>query len=145
MNVSSVQFSATIAALVTLFFVSIFGIFYCSPLIMPMDMHALSASPSDHSISHAGCDTIGASCPMNINDHLAAWAQFLLAIFTDIISAIFVLVSAIALIAHCNSQIAFAGLPAQIRNYVRRHSRFRLYDYFVELFASGIVQPKLLA
>lgn len=92
----------------------------------------------------ADCDDSAAgnmACPMSLDDHLQNWQRLTTTYFEIAFFLTFV-----ALLVVWSVQFFKVFVTVDwLRLYIRSHQRFKLYNYFNELFAQGIVQPKLLA
>lgn len=125
--------------LASVLFLSFFGIFFCTKMMM-------SAGSTGMAMTSDCTGAMGSTsnCPMDIATHLNAWSHLLEVVLNSsllglLFVSLLVCVSALATILKaedCDSAFQF---------YLKNHQRYKLYNYFVELFSRGILQPKLLA
>ena len=133
-NLKSALPQLLLAAVLSL---SIFGVFFCTDIMMDLGGTSMTMNSDCH-----GMDQMG--CPMGIDVHLTAWSNLLKATLADalfglIFLALFVCAQLIGVIKF------FAPTKNHYREYLLRHQKFKLYNYFTALFAAGIIQPKIFA
>ncbi len=102
-------------------------------------------------MSMGDCPLMGAStamCPMKILDHITIWQRLFTAIPSTntllLLLTLAVMVGFLILRPHRNDE----SPPSDFswwRLYQKTHTAFRLYNFWLRIFASGIVQPKLFA
>lgn len=132
----------TVTTLVTFFALVFVGIFDCANGIMRGYMN------TDVS-SHAMADCApGEQCGMDINTHIQVWQGMIAAnmpvsfvnLFSALLFAAFVLgICRISVTPHTASSIS------RYLYYDRDHRESKLYNHFIDIFSSGILQPKLFA
>ena len=117
--------------------VSLFGVFFCSEMLMDM------SKSSDMTVSH--CMTTGyqsSACGMDLSAHFSSWQQLLAGFVSSIFSLLIILVIV-------GARTGRFTLSYQILNrsprQAHQHQRHRPPDLFTALFAQGILQPKIFA
>ncbi len=97
---------------------------------------------------HTGLSNCGsmvdqnADCVMDIAEHLNAWNHLLVAILTTSLLGIFLAV----VWFYGYKLILFKNIIGERgKYYLRNHELFKFYNYFIQLFARGIMQPKVFA
>lgn len=119
----------------------ILGVFNCSNLIMQSQM---TADGPHHSMT----DCIpGKNCGMDIGNHIAVWQGM---IATNLNTNVFSLIASLLLIGVFLNFVRSltshtSPLLARFLYYGRHHRDETLYNYFVQIFSSGILQPKIFA
>lgn len=129
----------TVLAFMVLVFV---GIFDCMNPIMRSQM---AVEGSHHSV--ADC-VPGKNCGMDINKHIQIWEGMTTTnlhnsfsnLFAGLLLAFFVLAIWKTLVSPQTS-----SLTARYLYYNRDHPENKLYNHFIHIFSSGILQPKLFA
>jgi len=144
LNQFSHQLSKYITGLTLLTFVTLVfaGIFDCTNPIMQSQMNMEGPHQT-----MADCIP-GKNCGMDINEHVNIWkatftttltSNFLIFFFTLLIVSFAVGVSSMLFLRDP------LALIQRYRYYERDHRESKLYNYFVHIFSSGILQPKLFA
>lgn len=119
--------------------VTLFGIFLCTKISMPMDM----VGPA---IFDCGMMTTNAACPMSIVKHLTWWSNLFVAPpNTSFLSLLLIVVGLVAPIFFISKLSASPPDIVRSKNYPKEHRASTLYNYLITIFADGILQPKLLA
>ncbi len=103
-------------------------------------MNSHSAMQTD---SHCAGAVEHEACPMDIAEHLSSWSQLLAAVVgsTDVTFLVVALFVCLAL----SRVLTVSTTLYTHRWHLITHQRHRLYNYFIRLFALGIVQPKIFA
>lgn len=131
--------------------VSVFGIFICTSLFMKMSMPMDTTRHDSASFNCAfGMDMGQASlCPMSVIEHISNWQQFFTAVApTDLLGLLAVmLVAGVGLFIGMFAPHSASPPLTVVRLwlYYKQHWGIKLHNYFLHIFARGIVQPKLFA
>ena len=129
----------TLLAFVTLVFI---GMFDCSNPIMQSQMDMKS---SQHQMD--GCPP-GNNCGMDINQHLSIWQKMFTTTFNTDLLNLFVVLFVIAFVAGFYGLLSSPGTSSRVARYVyyeRNHRENKLYNYLINIFRTGILQPKIFA
>ncbi|MBI5221434.1 MAG: hypothetical protein HY979_01360 [Candidatus Magasanikbacteria bacterium] len=129
----------TILAFLVLVF---FGMLNCTNPVMQIEMKMDNAQ---HSMDEC---VPGKNCGMDINKHLSIWQGMFLANVIPDLSSFFVLLIVVCLALVTFSLLSISDIPLLISRFIfyeRNHRGNKLYNYFVNIFASGILQAKLYA
>ncbi len=126
--------------------VSIFGISVCARVVHA----AMAESPtamSGHDMSSACATVASSSCVMSAAEHLDHWQGVFGSISSPVDSlalgamfafaALFFLATFSVIVDYSHRQ--------RYKNYLRAHPVPLLYNFLIELFSRGILQPKLYA
>lgn len=121
------------------------GVLNCQNPIMQSEM-GMSGGGAQH---HSMADCIpGQDCGMDINEHLSIWQSM----FLTNLNTNFLILLAGLIVVGLGLAIFKTPLTAQITSltsrylyYERDHQDSKLYNYFIQIFSSGIVAPKLYA
>jgi hypothetical protein len=95
----------------------------------------------------ANCDS-EKNCGMDVGIHLSIWqSMFTTHLDTSVLSLILSLVIVIFVVSieKLFSLRDIDSLSRQYLFYEQQHPENRLYNYFLHLFASGILEPKIFA
>lgn len=124
--------------------VSVFGFFFCAN----MNMMHLPTSHDHHGSAMAMTNCDDASllpCTMNVSDHLAEWERLFIAlsntIFSDLLLGAAILVTIFNVL---HSRLLFA-IPQRHKFYIANSPIAKLHNYFLRLFAKGLLARKLYA
>lgn len=125
------------------FFVLVFmGIFNCTNPIMQSQM----STGEPHSFL-ADCMP-GENCGMDLNKHIEIWQAMITTdlntSFSGLVASLIIGFFVVGICKRVWSPQIF--LPStQYLYYDRDHRESKLYNYFIHIFSSGILQPKLFA
>jgi len=124
-------------------FVSVAGLYACTGLSVINNME------SGHSMEMEDCidGSVSPHCQMNMNDHTEGWQSLVLfALPSNLLSLLLsTLVVGCLVLVILLAKYLVETAPVFLRLYIRSHPNIRHYNYFSELFSSGILQPKLFA
>lgn len=124
--------------------VTFFGVFTCMNRIMMGDKVGMNQKQSMSDCTGMGQQN---GCTMSIGEHLTIWQNIFTPHFDSDFLALIAMAFALAIIFSI-FKILFPPdtvRTASYRCYMQAHQGFRLYNYLLAIFASGIIQPKLFA
>jgi hypothetical protein len=131
--------------------VSVFGLYICTSLFTKMA--GPTSTPAHHASSYNCVFGIGADdwswCPMGVIEHISSWQQLFTAVVpVDVLAllgVLFVFVAGFVLrtLLHHTSSPPYSVV--RLGQYYKRQWGMRLYNYFLTIFADGILQPKRFA
>ncbi len=126
--------------------VSIFGISVCTRVVHA----AMAENPtamSGHDMSSACATVATSSCVMSAAEHLDHWQGVFGSIFNPVDSLALGAMFAFVVLFFLATFSIVVDHPHRQRykNYLRAHPALLLYNFLIELFSRGILQPKLYA
>lgn len=131
--------------------VSVFGIFICTNLFMNMAMPMEQAMESSHSLNCVFGMNMAEStlCPMSAVEHISSWQQFFTAVIPSDLLGLLALLLVIAVAVFSAVFAPSSTSPpltvVRLALYYKQHWSIKLYNYFLHIFARGIIQPKIFA